>query len=322
MRRREFIGLVGGAAAWPLAARAQQGPLPVVGLLYQMSLDVGTFIAAFRQGLRDAGYVEGRNIVIVDRYASRAEQLPQLAAELATLPVDVIFAGGSEAVRAAQQATQTIPIVITSSDPIGAGLVASLARPGKNTTGVSHQTTDLSAKGLQLLWDIGGHIAVVVALWNPNDPPAALSLKEVETGGSTMGIKVEPLEVRGRDEFEKAFASAAKMRPDGLFVIGSPLTVNNAARIAEFALANKLPSAAPYREFAHAGGLMSYGVNLSDQYRKAAAYVDRILKGAKPAELPVQQPTKFEFVLNLKTAKALGLTIPSSLLAIADEVIE
>jgi putative tryptophan/tyrosine transport system substrate-binding protein len=319
MRRREFITLLGGAAAWPVAVRAQQpGPMRRIGVLVIPSRE-----DAIRQGLRDLGYVEGRNVLIEYRPADPPERLPDFAAELVALKVDVIVAGGSQAVLAAQPATKTIPIVMAgASDPIGTGFVASLARPGGNITGQSLLSSDLSGKRLELLKEVVAGLSVVAVLWNPDDPPAALSLRESRIAADLLGIKVESAMVRAPDEFDGAFASVAKAHPQALIALPAPLMNIHAGRIAELARRERLPSIALNSEFPQAGGLMSYGPDIADLYRRSAAYVDKILKGAKPADLPVEQPTKFDLIINLKTAKALGLTAPPTLLARADEVIE
>jgi putative tryptophan/tyrosine transport system substrate-binding protein len=322
MRRRDFITLIGGAAAWPIAARAQQA-IRVIGYLYQTSPEPdNSNIDAFRQGLREAGYVEGRNIIIESKSANRADQLPGLAVDLVNLKVAVIVARGSQAVRAAQQATRTIPIVMTSSDPVGAGFVGSLARPGGNTTGLSLLSAELSGKRLQLLKEIVSGIALVAVLLDPDDPPALTALKETEAAAGPLGLKIEKVAVRRPEDFEGAFAVAAQLRPDALVILSAPIMSNYSERIGEFALKSKLPAIDVQRKFPEGGGLMSYGPSFSDQSRRVAVYVDKILKGAKPADLPVEQPTKLELVINLKTAKKLGLSIPPNLLAIADEVIE
>jgi putative tryptophan/tyrosine transport system substrate-binding protein len=320
VRRREFITLLAGAAlAWPLAAHAQQpARMPRIGVLVPSNRQ-----EAIRQGLRDLGYVEGRNMLIEYRPADPPDRLPGFAAELVALKVDVIVAGGSQAVLAAQQATKTIPIVMAaSSDPVGTGFVASLARPGGNITGQSLLSPELSGKRLELLKEVVAGVSVVAVLWNPDDPPAAISLRETQIAADTLGIKVESVMVRTPDDFERAFASAAKSHPQALIALPAPLMTIHAGRIADLALRDRLPSIALNSEFPQAGILMSYGPNTQDLYRRATVYADKILKGAKPADLPVEQPTKFELVINLKTAKALGITLPPSLLARADEVIE
>jgi putative ABC transport system substrate-binding protein len=326
VRRREFITLVGGTAAgWPLAVSAQPHSPPIIGFLYQVGDDTGInpFVAAFHQGLRENGYIEGRNIIVRERPAERADRLLRLAAELVSQQVDVIVASGSQAVQAAKQATTTIPVVMTSSsDPIGTGFVASLAKPGGNITGLSMLTTDVSGKRLQLLKEIVPGLSKIAILWNPDDPPAALSLKETQDLAAALDISSQAVEVRNPDDFNAAFASIASMRPQAIVLLSAPIMSNYAGRLAELALKAMLPTVQNNKVFAKAGGLMSYGPNLSDLFRRAATYVDKILKGAKPADLPVEQPTKFELVINLKTAKALGLTIPASVLATADEVIE
>jgi putative ABC transport system substrate-binding protein len=320
MRRRELITILGGAAlVWPLGARAQQpARMPRIGVLVPPIRQ-----DAIRQGLRDLGYVEGRNMLIEYRPADPPDQLPGFAAELVALKVDVIIAGGSQAVLAAQQATKTIPIVMgASSDPVGTGFVASLARPGGNITGQSLLSPELSGKRLELLKEVVAGLSVVAVLWNPDDPPAALSLRETQIAADTLGIKIESVMVRAPDDFDGAFSSAVKAHPQALIALPAPLMTIHAGRIADLALRDMLPSIALNSEFPQAGFLMSYGPNTQDLYRRATVYVDKILKGARPADLPVEQPTKFELVINLKTAKALGLTVPTSLLARADEVIE
>jgi putative ABC transport system substrate-binding protein len=325
MRRREFLSALGSTAAWPLCARAQQPKMPVIAILYQAgprSL-LPPPITAFREGLRDAGFIEGHNIVIEYRAAEGPDRLPVLAAELVRLQVEVIAAGGSEAVRAARDATKRIPIVMTSSsDPVGSGFVASLAHPGGNITGMSVASPDLAAKRVELLREIVGEMPVIAVLWNPDDPPALQSLKETEIAARRFGIAVEIVAVRAPTDFDSAFASVMTARPKALNVLTAPIMTNHSARIAEFALKNGLPAISFTDQFPKAGGLMSYGPNISESYRRAAVYVAKILKGAQPADLPVEQPTKFALVINFKTAKALGLTISPAILARADEVID
>jgi putative ABC transport system substrate-binding protein len=325
MRRREFITLLGGtAAAWPLAARAQQaGSRYLVGLLSAGSDNVG-LNAVLVDALRELGWVEGKNVAFTHRYAeNRLERLPGLAADLVRLKVDVIAAAGTLAPLAAKQASATTPIVMTAAgDPLGSGLVASLARPGGNVTGMSLMVPDLGGKRLELLKEFLPRLARVAVLWNAANPYSALVFKETQAAGSILGIAVQSLEVRAPEDFDGAFEAARRQRPDALITVEDPLTVTHRQRVADFTAELQLPSLHGVREFAVAGGLMSYGASLADLFRRAAGYVDKILKGALPADLPVQQPSKFELVINVKTAKALGLTVPLTLQASANEVIE
>jgi putative tryptophan/tyrosine transport system substrate-binding protein len=324
VKRREFITLMGGAAAWPLAARAQQaGSKHTVGIL-SAGVENAALNMVLVDALRELGWVEGKNIAFEHRYAeNRLERLPGLATDLVRLKVDVIAAAGTLAPLAAKQASSTIPIVMTTAgDPLGSGLVASLARPGGNVTGMSLMAPDLGGKRLELLKEVLPRLARVAVLWNAANPYSALVFKETQAAGRTLGIEVQSLEVRAPDDFDGAFEAARQQRPDALITVEDPLTVNHRQRVADFTAGQQLPSLHGVREFAAAGGLMSYGASLADLIRRAAGYVDKILRGAKPADLPVQQPSKFEFVINLKTAKALGLEIPPSVLARADEVIE
>jgi putative tryptophan/tyrosine transport system substrate-binding protein len=323
--RREFITLLGSAAAaWPLAAQAQQaGSKHTVGIL-SAGVENAALNMVLVYALRELGWVEGKNIAFEHRYAeNRLERLPGLATDLVRLKVDVIAAAGTLAPLAAKQASSTIPIVMTTAgDPLGSGLVASLARPGGNVTGMSLMAPDLGGKRLELLKEVLPRLARVAVLWNAANPYSALVFKETQAAGRTLGIEVQSLEVRAPDDFDGAFEAARQQRPDALITVEDPLTVNHRQRVADFTAGQQLPSLHGVREFAAAGGLMSYGASLADLIRRAAGYVDKILRGAKPADLPVQQPSKFEFVINLKTAKALGLEIPATLLARADEVIE
>ena len=324
MKRRAFIALIGGAAAWPFAARAQQAEKKyTVGILSAGGENTALSVA-FADALRELGWVEGRNVVFEYRYAeNRPERLPELAADLVRLKVDVIAAAGTLAPLAAKRATATIPIVMTAAgDPLGSGLVASLARPGGNVTGMSLMAPDLGAKRLELLKEVLPRLSRVAVLWNADNPYSALVFKETKTGGQILGIEVQSLDVRTPDDFDGTFEVARRQRPDALITVEDPLTVDQRKRIADFALGQQLPSLHGVREFVAAGGLMSYGASLADLFRRAAGYVDKVLRGAQPADLPVQQPTKFEFVINLKTASALGLQIPDKLVALADEVIE
>jgi len=310
--------------AVPLTGAQQAKKVPRIGYLSVTPAGPRPTREAFRQGLGDLGYVEGQSIIIEYRHAAdRADRLPGLATELVGLKVDVIVAGGSQAVRAAQQATRSIPIVMTSSsDPVGTGFIASLARPGGNTTGLSLLSPELSGKRLELLKEVVAELSHVAVLWNPDDPPATLSLRETEAVAQALGVKLQSLEVRGPDDFESAFRATATGRAGALIILPAPIMSTHATRIAEFAVKSRLPAISFANEFPDAGGLMSYGANLPDVYRRAATYVDKILKGRKPADLPVEQPMKFEFIINLKAAKQIGLTVPPNVLARADKVIK
>jgi putative tryptophan/tyrosine transport system substrate-binding protein len=324
MKRRDFITLLGGAATWPLAARAQQsGKLHAIGLLSVGSMTTGVF-AAFHDGLRELGWIEGKNLLIERRFAeNRIERLPDLAAELVRLNVDVIVGFGTPPPLAAKRATTTIPIVMAAAgDPVGSGLVASLARPGGNVTGMSLMAPDLAGKRLELLKELVPRLARVAVIWNAANPYPALVFKETQAAGRTLGIEVQSLEVRGSNDFDGAFEAARRQRPEALITVEDPLTITHRKLIVDFTAEQRLPAVHGVREFVAAGGLLSYGASLDDLFRRATGYVDKILKGVKPADLPVLQPTKFELVINLKTAKALGLEVPPMLLARADEVIE
>jgi len=279
---------------------------------------------AFRQGLNELGYVEGRNILIEYRYAEgKTERLPALAAELVRLNVDLILTSGDQGVRAAKQASQTIPIVVAIvADLVGPGYVASLARPGGNITGLTTLQSDLSAKRLELLKTAFPKISRVAILGNPNNAANVAGLKETEIAARGLRIQLVPLDVRSADDFESAFLAALRARVGALIAAGDILLLTHRARIADFAAKNRLPAMYANQEYMDAGGLMFYGPNVADMYRRAATYVDKVLKGAKPGDLPVEQPNKLEFVINLKTAKALGLSIPQPLLQRADRVIE
>jgi len=325
MRRRQFIALLGGAAVWPLAARAQQGgKVYRIGFFSAGAANTPHLRAAFVETLRKLGWIEGKNVVFEYRYAeNRLERLPELAEELVRLNVDIIVAPGTLAPLAAKRVTTTIPIVMANAgDPLGSGLVSSLARPGGNVTGLSLMVPDIGGKRLELLKDVLPRMSSVAVLWNVANPYPALVFRETESAARTFGIEVQSLEVRGPGDFDGVFENARLQHPEALITVEDPLTVNYRKQIVDFAATNRLPAIHGVREFVEAGGLMAYGASLSDLLRRAAGYVDKIFKGAKPADLPVQQPTKFEFVINLKAAKALGLTIPPSLLARADEVIE
>jgi putative ABC transport system substrate-binding protein len=324
MRRRELI-LGAAALATPLAAHAQRKAMRVIGLSSPFSrADSETWHRAFRRGLGDLGWVEGENLRIESRYADgRDERLPGLVAELIAAKVDVLVVSvASDAVIAAR-ATKTIPIVMASAgDPVASGLIASLARPGGNVTGLTQISTDLSGKRLELLKELAPGTSRLAVLWDPRDPTAVLTWREIQAFAQQLGIDLHSLEVQRADQLDGAFESIINAKDNAITPLPAPVFVVNERRIADFALKNRLPSMFHLPEFAHAGGLMTYGPDRADLFRRAASYVDKILKGAKPADLPVEQPTKFQFVLNLKTARALGLTVPRLLLAQADEVIE
>ena len=323
MRRREFITLLGGAAVgWPLAGSAQtQAKIPRVGYVLSAAPARGT--EAFRQTLRELGYVEGQTIVLELRWAEgRFERLPELVAELVGLKVDVLVAGGSPAALAAKNATQTIPIVMVGINPVGLGLAASLSRPGGNVTGLSYYYEAIIAKRLELLKELVPGLARVGVLRNHLDPGDPTYWKEAEVAAQRLGVALEALEVRRPEDFDASFATAKQRNAQALLDLGDPLTIAYRSRITALAASSRLPAAYAAREFPDEGGLMSYGASVVLLFRRAATFVDKILKGAKPADLPVEQPTKFELVINVKVAKALGLTVPPSLLALADEVIE
>jgi putative ABC transport system substrate-binding protein len=326
--RRAFIGiLAGGLLAAPLVAQAQPvGKVPRIGYLAGDSAAAhAQYAQAFSNGLRDLGYVEGKNLVIEFRWAEgKFERLPELAAELIRLPVDVIVAVGDPVIFAAKQATSSIPIVMVAvGDPVGRGFVASLARPGGNLTGISNLAVALTGKWLQMLEDTVPQLSEVSVLRNSANPTHPLFVAEAERIAPGLGLKLQTVGVLGSADLDAAFAAMVRERSGALLVLPDPvLSVLLGGRIAELALKNRLPALFAFKAQAEAGGLLSYGPNLVVNFRRAATYVDKILKGAKPGDLPVEQPTQFELVINLKTAKALGLTIPSSLLQRADQVIE
>jgi putative tryptophan/tyrosine transport system substrate-binding protein len=325
MIRREFIALAGGAAvAWPLGARAQQSEkVYKIGILNAGSRPPW-LQSGLRDGLRELGWVEDKNLTFEERYAEDSlDRLPPLAAELVSLGLDVIVTLGTLAPLAAKRATATIPIVmIAAGDPVGSGLIASLARPGGNVTGTSLMAPDLSGKRLELAKELVPEVSRVAVLWNAANPYSALVFKETVGAARTLGIELQSLEVRAPADFDGALAATTGQQAGALITVEDPLTAGQARKIAKFAVDNRLPTISGLRLFADAGGLISYGANLEDLLRRSVVFVDKILKGAKPSDLPVEQPTKFELVVNLKTAKALGLTIPPSLLALADDVIE
>ena len=327
MRRREFIMMLGSAAALPLAARAQPtAKVPRIGWLSPGSATSDeNFLGSFRDGLRELGWEVGQNIAIEPRWAEgKFERLPDLAAELVRLKVDVIVASVTQASLAAKHATTTIPVVMVGvGDPLGSGLVDSLARPGGNVTGPSSMLAEASVKQLALLKETVPRASPVAVLWNPANPVWQKSaLRETEAAARAMGLRLQLLGARGPDELEEAFAGMTRERAGALFVPADIIFVRHARQMAELAARHRLPAMYGFREHVEAGGLMSYAPNVPDLFRRAATYVDKILKGAQPADLPVEQPTKFELVINLKTAKALGITIPQSVLQLADEVIQ
>jgi putative tryptophan/tyrosine transport system substrate-binding protein len=327
MERRTFIGVIaGGLLAAPLAAEAQQAAkVPRIGFLGNSTAALeANLVGPFREGLRELGYVEGRNILIEYRWAEgQYERFPALIAELIALKVDVIVTAGTPAALAVKKATTSIPLVMAAvGDPIGVGLVASLARPGGNVTGLSAIAPELEGKRLELLREVVPKLSSIAVLWNPDNPFHAGSLKETRAAAQVLGIKVQLLGVRVSEEFPAAFAAILRERPGALLVLADRLFLHNRARIVDFEAKHRLPGVYAYRELVEAGGLMSFGPSYPGMHRRAAYYVDKILKGAKPADLPVEQPTKFELMINLKTAKALGLTIPPSVLLRADEVIQ
>jgi putative ABC transport system substrate-binding protein len=326
MRRRDFIKLLGsGGLVWPFAARAQGRKVPRIGLISPFSpSDTALWHKAFLQGLRDLGWVEGKTITIEYRYAEgRNDRLPELIADLVRRKVDIIVTAVTNDTLAAKNATREIPIVMAAAgDPVATGIADSLARPGGNVTGLSQMNPDLIGKRLELLKEITPNASPVAVLWNPNDPISILSWHEIQLPARKLGLEVRSLEVRDTGDLDKALHEAAGARVGALAIMPNPVFVTNLKRIADFAAQNRLPSIFHLREFADVGGLMSYGVDRSDLFRRAATYADKILKGAKPADLPIEQPTKFELVINRKTAKILGLDIPPMLLARADEVIE
>jgi putative ABC transport system substrate-binding protein len=309
----------------PLAGEAQQAAtLPRIGFLFPASLSdprIPPFPQAFRQGLHELGYVEGQNIAIEFRWAEgQYDRLPGLAAELVRLKVNVIVAAGAPAIQAAKQATETIPIILMNvGDPVASGIVASLARPGGNITGLSLMSPELVGKQLELLKEVVPKVSRVALLGNPANPMTALLVRHAQDAAMALGVRLQPLEARDPSEIDKAFAAITTERAGAVIVLADTVLLDHRARIADHAIRRRLPTVS---QFAEAGGLLTYGPNLSDQYRRAATYVDKILKGAKPGDLPVEQPTMFELVINLKTARALGLTIPQALLLRADRVIQ
>jgi len=325
MRRREFITLIGGAAAvWPLAARAEQPALPVIGFLNGGSAwEYARAAAAFRQGLSETGYVEGHNVLVEYRWAEgHYERLPELAADLVRRQVTVI-AANTQAVPAAKAATTTIPIVFaTSADPVAAGFVASLNRPGGNVTGVSSLSVEIGPKRLQLLHEMVPTATVMAVLINPTNPNAEAQSRAMQAAARDIGLQLHVLHATTERDFDTAFATLVQLRASALVIGADVFLINRSEQLAALALRHTVPAIFLYREFVAAGGLMSYGESARDSFRLSGVYAGRILKGEKPADLPVLQATKFQLIINLKTAKALGLTIPLPLLGQADEVIE
>jgi putative ABC transport system substrate-binding protein len=326
MKRREFITLLGGAVAWPVTARAQQAAMPVIGFLGGGSPDAFAHVVnAFRQGLYETGFAEGQNVTIEYRWAEgQYDRLPALVADLIRQkPAVIVATGGDVGVRAAKKAATAIPIVFTSgSDPVAAGFVSSLNRPGGNVTGVSLFVSVLEGKKLELLRELVPMAAVIGFLVNPNNPRADVDTADMQAAARALGKLLLILKADGEHDFDAVFTNLAQQRVDALVVHTEPFFLSRRDHLVELAARHSIPTIYGLREFAAAGGLISYGTKLSDSYRQVGIYTGRILKGEKPADLPVMQPTKFEFVINLKAAKALGLTVPTSLLVRADEVIE
>jgi putative ABC transport system substrate-binding protein len=326
MRRREFLGVLGGAAAaWPLAAGAQQ-PMPVIGFLSSRSIDVDApLVAAFHQGLAEFGFVEGRNVTIEYRWAQgRYDRLPALAAELVSKPVAVLVStGGTVSARVAKASTQTIPVVFTTADdPVKVGLVDSLNRPGGNITGVTASFIESASKRIGLLRELLPNASTIAFLVNPTNPSTVTETSEMQAAARAIGRRIEVLSASSERDIDVAFDGLKQKQADALLIAADPFLFARADQVVALAARQAIPTLYFRREFAVAGGLMTYGSNFAELFRVVGVYAGRILRGTKPADLPVQQPTKFELVINLKTAKALGLEVPPSLLARADEVIE
>ena len=328
LKRREFVTLLGGvAAAWPLAAHSQQQPMPVIGYLDPRSPEaIADLLHAFRQGLKEAGFIEGENVAVLYRWAeNQTDRLPALVAELVHRRVAVIATiGGPPSAFAAKAATTTIPIVfLVGEDPARLGLVASLARPGGNLTGIDFFTNELTGKRLELLRELVPAAKRIAVLVNPaNSSLTEATLQDVQPAARALGLQVKVLTAETNRQIDAAYATFQRERPDALLVGADPFFVNRRLQLAHLATRLALPAVYAGRDYAEAGGLISYGANLADAYRQVGVYTGRILKGEKPADLPVLQPTKFEFVINLQTAKVIGLDVPAKLLALADEVIE
>ena len=322
MKRREFISLLGGTAAWPLVARAQQGmKIPRIGVLWPNPPATFEFL---RQGLKDFGYIEGQNINFEFRWAEgKLDQLPELAADLVRRQVDVIVTLAPPATLAAKNATQTIPIVfVAMGDPLASGVVASLARPGANLTGTTRMISEMSAKHVELLKEAIPSLTKLAVLWNPTNSSHPPALQAVHAAARSSSLQAHPLEVRTPAELESVFAVIIQERADGVLFIADPIFFIQLKRMVDLVASNRLPAICNFIEFPKLGGLMGYAPSLSDEFRHAAGHIDKILKGANPADLPVEQPTRFQMVINLRTANALGLNLPALLMARADEVIE
>jgi putative ABC transport system substrate-binding protein len=326
MRRREFISFLGSAAVWPLQARAQQpGKMPRVGFLGNSTAALeANLVGPFREGLRALGYEEGRNIAIEYRWAEgKYDRFPALISELSASNVDVIVTAGTPASLAVKKATTSVPLVMVAvGDPVGTGLVATLARPGGNATGLSSIAPELEGKRLELLREIVPKLSHVAVFWNPTNAFHTSAMRQARAATQTLQIKLQELGVQKTEELDGAFKAILRERPDALFILADRVFLHNRVRMMEFAANNRLPSVNAYRELVEAGGLMSFGPSYPDMHRRAATYVDKILNGAKPADLPVEQPVKFVLVVNLKAAKALGVELPPTVLIRADEVIE
>jgi putative ABC transport system substrate-binding protein len=325
MRRREFITILSGATAtWPFAARAEP-KIPRVGYMGNSTQALeANLIGAFRDGLRELGYDEGRNILIEYRWADgNYAQFPTLVAELIAAKVDVIVTAGTPAALAVKKATTTVPLVMVAvGDPVGTGLVPSLARPGGNLTGLSSIAPDLEGKRLELLREVVPTLSHVAVFFNLLNPFHVVSMRNAHTAAEAMGLKLQQHDIRKSEDLDDAFATIRKERPDGLLILADRVFLHNRQRMMDFTEEQRLPNVNAYTELVEAGGLMSYGPSYEDMHKRAAIYVNKIIKGAKPADLPIEQPSKFTFVINLKAAKILGVTIPPSLLTLADKVLE
>jgi len=325
VRRREFVTLLGGAVAWPIAAWAQQRGVPVIGFLgSQPASAFSPRIEALRKGLRELGYVEGKNLLIEFEWAEAVDQLPRLARRLVESRVDLIFAPSSVWVEPARQATKTIPIVFANhADPVGVGHIESLAHPGGNITGLSMVLTDIVVQQLEILHEATPQATRIGVFWNPTTPTHEPALKAVHAAAEVLGVRLREIPTRRVEDYEDAIPSVLSENVNSLLVMASPIMYgDNASRLIQLTLKHRLPAMFGYREHVQAGGLMCYAPDVLDLYRRSAVYIDKILKGAKPTDLPVEQASKYEMTLNLKTARALGLTIPPILLVRADEVIE